>query len=131
MLQAIAHHQIVGAECIVVAEYLVKDLLRDLDRRGLVFDNHQWRSLFVIYHCVATLLSLAYTDSYLDSYPTCRISQLLYHVVDEMLSYPLLRCEPHILASLGAEYLLKSVLRIEADAMIIRRESQGWEWIQG
>lgn len=131
MLLAIAHHQIVGAECIVVAKNLVKDLLRNLDRSSLVFDYHQWRTLFIIHHRVTALLGLAYTDGNLDSYPTGRISQLLYHVMDKVLPYPLLRRESHILASLGAQYLLDTSLRIETDAMVIRREGQGRELIQG
>lgn len=48
MLKTVADDEIFYFHDYVVAAYLVEDLLRDVDVRGFVLDNHSWTELLSI-----------------------------------------------------------------------------------
>ena len=48
MLKTVADDEIFYLHDYVVAAYLVEDLLRDVDVRGFVLDNHSWTELLII-----------------------------------------------------------------------------------
>ena len=48
MLKAVADDEIFYLHDYVVAAYLVEDLLRDVDVRRLVLDNHSWTEMLRI-----------------------------------------------------------------------------------
>lgn len=48
MLKTVADDEIFYFHDYVVAAYLVEDLLRDVDVRGFVLDNHSWTEVLRI-----------------------------------------------------------------------------------
>lgn len=98
---AIGDHQVSDPVAEVVVYYLVKYLLGYLHLRSLAFNNHHRLARAVMHQNIGPAEHGVKPESNLDAYQSRRIVKMLYQVVDEMLSHPLLGSKGYIFLPQG------------------------------
>lgn len=99
MLQAVGDDKIIHVEHHIVTRNLCKYLLGDFNVWGFVFYNDTRTGLPVVDHCVATFGRTVQVERDFIGHQSRRIMLVGNEIVHEMLPYPFLGSERHILAA--------------------------------
>lgn len=109
-LRPVVENKVRHLQAAVVGDRLVERALCERHGVGLELYQHHRAGVKVVDNGIAALVGIADLDRHLDPDKTGRIQKIPHQTVEEILSYPFLRREPHIATTPLAENLLLIVL---------------------
>ena len=110
MVQTVGDNQIPRFKHHIIPYNLIKSVLRYPDLRRFVFDNEQWRAVFVEDHRVAPFFHAVDCDANFICHQRLRIMESIVQPCGELLAYVFFRSKSHQFVAQRIIYFYNSVL---------------------